>query len=73
MRVMLQNKLTQSYLRENGVWTPYSWQALDFGSYARAIAFAQDNHLTNVQIELGFIATGQKFLLPIEPKEGSEP
>jgi hypothetical protein len=67
MRVMLQNKLTSHYIREKGQWTPYSWEALDFGSYENAVAFVRENQLTNVQLELGYIQTGQKIYLPLEP------
>jgi hypothetical protein len=69
MRVLLQDRVTRKYIREVREWTPFSWEALDFGRYEMAIAFARENQLFNIQIELGFIETGQKFHLPIEDGE----
>jgi hypothetical protein len=70
MRVTLQDKVTQQYVCKIGQWTAFSWQAQDFQCYDRAVAFVLQNDLPNMQIELGFVETGQKFLLPIEGKIG---
>lgn len=69
MRVVLQNRLTRRYVLENEGWTPFSREALDFGSCEKAAAFARQKRLTDVQIELEYRPTGQKFHLPLGQPE----
>jgi hypothetical protein len=66
MQVFLQHNLSSCFLKAKDCWTPLSHEAMDFGTFERAVTFAQENQMTNVQIALIFPDTGQKIFLPVQ-------
>ena len=54
MRVLLQHKETQLYIKEVDAWTPDKHEAMDFRSSTEAIGFWEKHHTPNVQVVLTF-------------------
>ena len=54
MRILLQHVGTQLYLCDSGKWTPNHFEALDFGQSQRALDFARDHNISDVQIAVKF-------------------
>ena len=64
MRIVLQQKDTNLYLRDIDSWTADSLEAMDFVSSTAALDYCAANHLAGVQIVLKFDAEKYDIVLP---------
>jgi hypothetical protein len=65
MQIFLQHKTTRGLFQATDRWTPLQDQACNFGTFEKAVIFAQEQHMTDVHVLMVFIRTGQTFLLPL--------
>ncbi len=68
MKIFLQHKLTSLYFASNGQWSKKSDDALDFPNYDKAIEFAIEHKLPNVQVVLKFADHPYNIRLPFRKK-----
>ena len=69
MKVLLQQKSSGFYLKEDGSWTAHRADARDFLSSSKVSEFCAAHKLSGVQIVLKFEEQHYDILLPIAASE----
>jgi hypothetical protein len=67
MMVLLRNTQTKWFYREPSQWTSDEHEAMDFQQISRAVRFALEARLENVEILLSYEDPQFNFALPINP------
>ena len=67
MMVLLRNTETQWFYREPSQWTSDEHEALDFQQISRAVRFALEARLENVEILLSYDDPEFNIALPLSP------
>lgn len=67
MRILLQQKDTGLYLKDNNAWVAASTEATDFVSSTAAIEFCEANNLTGLQLVLKFEEQKCDIVMAITP------
>jgi hypothetical protein len=65
MRILLQQKETGLYLKEQGAWSANNAEAMEFVSSTTAIDFSVANRLKGVQLVLKFDEQRCDIVLPL--------
>lgn len=71
MRILLQQKDTGLYLKDDGAWVRQSAEAMDFVSSTAAIDFCVLNKVRGVQLVLKFEEQSYDIVLPVQPGSDS--
>jgi hypothetical protein len=65
MKILLQHTATQLYVRNAAVWTRNAFEARDFEHSQKAIEFAREHNLSNVQIAVKFVDSQYDIVAPL--------
>lgn len=65
MRVVIQQIVTNLYLKERNCWTPELSEAINFGFLEKAASFALEQQITDAQLVIAFMETGQTYVFPV--------
>lgn len=68
MKILLQQKQTGEYFKEDGVWTRDPAEAKDFLSSTKAIEFCVMNKVSGVHLVLKFEEQHYDIVLPMMPE-----
>jgi hypothetical protein len=72
-RVLLRSTENGRYFLDLDQWTPERWSARDFGTSGRAVLFAMDLHLANVEVVLAFEDPRYDVAMPLSQQLGRAP
>ena len=67
MKILLQDTRTLLYVRTPGSWTRSEFEARDFGHSQKAIDFAYEHHLEDIQIAVKFVDSAFDEVAPLPP------
>jgi aryl-alcohol dehydrogenase-like predicted oxidoreductase len=67
MKILLQHTRTLLYVRSNETWTRSEFEARDFQHSQRAIDFAHEHNLQEVQIAVKFVDAHYDVVAPVPP------
>jgi hypothetical protein len=67
MKILLQHVRTQLYLQSPGNWTGNPFEALDFQHSQKAIDFAREQNILDVQIAVAFADHQFDEVVPLPP------
>ena len=65
MRILLQHVRTRLYLRNLGYWTANPFESLDFEYSQKAIEFAREHNISDVQIAVTFADSQFDEVVPL--------
>ena len=67
MKILLQHTRTLLYVRSNETWTRSEFEARDFQHSEKAINFAHEHNLQDVQIAVKFVDAHYDVVAPVPP------
>lgn len=67
MKILLQHTRTLLYVRSNETWTKSEFEARDFQHSQKAIDFAHEHNLQDVQIAVKFVDAHYDVVAPVPP------
>jgi hypothetical protein len=73
MKILLQHTRTQLYLRNAASWTANEFEALDFQHSQKAVDYAEENEIADVQIAVKFIDSHYDVTAPLSAIHVSPP
>jgi aryl-alcohol dehydrogenase-like predicted oxidoreductase len=65
MKILIQHTGTQLYVRNSAIWTRNAFEARDFEHSQKAVEFAREHNLSDVQIAVKFIDSQHDIVAPL--------